>query len=220
MKHATQIQVAIVEGYPILTMLIKELMYRAYPDCQLTMYKSTEDFKLRASENLDVIVLDLNGPPDQQIEDLKTVSRQSSRCKLICFTELSCPEITMQIELAGGLRIGRELQYADVLDKIGRFDQQSQSDVDMDPPANEFQSNIQFPEADKPLTKKQVEVMEHSLQGLSAKEIAREMNLSHDTVRAHMKQAYMRLMARNRAQAVSNYVEAKKLAGRMLPQSS
>jgi len=60
------------------------------------------------------------------------------------------------------------------------------------------------------LTPRQTEVLEHLMQGRSAKEIARALNLGEGTVRIHLAGAYRTLGVRNRVEAV---LKAKSLPG-------
>ncbi len=60
------------------------------------------------------------------------------------------------------------------------------------------------------LTPRQTEVLGHLMQGLSAKEISRALNLGEGTVRIHLAGAYRTLGVRNRVEAV---LKAKTLPG-------
>lgn len=65
--------------------------------------------------------------------------------------------------------------------------------------------------AEKPvLSERELAVMHHVAQGLTDKEIARELDLTPNTVKFHLKNIFRKLGARNRAQAV-NYGQAQGL---------
>lgn len=53
------------------------------------------------------------------------------------------------------------------------------------------------------LTPRQQQILSYAVFGLSAKEIARMLNISPETVREHMEEAYRRLGANSRSQAIS-----------------
>lgn len=77
---------------------------------------------------------------------------------------------------------------------------------------SEHHSNIYAPGSDKPLTLKQVDIMRRTAEGLSAKEVARDLGISPDTVRGHMKEIFIRLGAKNKGQAVDIFVKAERQA--------
>ena len=56
------------------------------------------------------------------------------------------------------------------------------------------------------LTPRESEILSLVASGLESKEIARELFLSHDTVRTHVAHALAKLGARSRAQAVASAV--------------
>lgn len=78
---------------------------------------------------------------------------------------------------------------------------------------NHYQSDLVSLYGDRPLTKRQVEILELIAQGFSAKEAARELNLSPETVRGHVKDIFARLGVRSIAQAIDVYSKAKRLTG-------
>lgn len=77
---------------------------------------------------------------------------------------------------------------------------------------SEHHSNVYAPGSDKPLTLKQVDIMRKTAEGLSAKEVARELGISPDTVRGHMKEIFLRLGAKNKGQAVDIFSKAERQA--------
>jgi DNA-binding CsgD family transcriptional regulator len=54
--------------------------------------------------------------------------------------------------------------------------------------------------------------MRKTAEGLSAKEVAREMDISPDTVRGHIKEIFLRLGAKNKGQAVDIFIRAERKA--------
>lgn len=59
------------------------------------------------------------------------------------------------------------------------------------------------------LTKRQYEVLEHLVEGLSYTEIGREMFISPETVRTHMKNLYKALKVNNKVDAIKLYLKSK-----------
>lgn len=65
-----------------------------------------------------------------------------------------------------------------------------------------------------PLTSREVEVLALAAEGLSIAEIGRELWLSAEGVRSHLKRAYRRLGAAGRSDAVALAQQSGQLAGR------
>jgi DNA-binding NarL/FixJ family response regulator len=65
------------------------------------------------------------------------------------------------------------------------------------------------PEAD--LTHRESEVLALLSEGLSNKEIADRIDISYDTVRAHLRHIYEKLHVRGRTQAVNRYLKSSRL---------
>lgn len=62
------------------------------------------------------------------------------------------------------------------------------------------------------LTQKQTQVMQLLVNGLSNKEIARQLDLSPETVKTHLREIFTRMNVRNRTQAVSLFKKAPSLS--------
>ncbi len=85
------------------------------------------------------------------------------------------------------------------------------------PEGGSGQSPIKFPAASKPLTVRHVEVLEMMSKGLSNKQIAMNLGLSQDTIAAHLREAFHRLKAKGKSEALTNYMSAKRLAEKLFP---
>lgn len=79
------------------------------------------------------------------------------------------------------------------------------------------QSPIKYPTSIKPLTVRHVQVLELLSKGLSSKQIAGILGLSQDTIAAHLREAFLRLKAKSRSEAMTNYLSAKRLAEKLFP---
>ena len=64
----------------------------------------------------------------------------------------------------------------------------------------------------KPLTTKQLEIIEHIEAGMTNKEIARAINLSVETVKDHVREILYRLEAKTRTEAIAVYRQALRRA--------
>ena len=74
---------------------------------------------------------------------------------------------------------------------------------------NQFQNNNAQPKNDYHLSKREKEVLEFLVQGLSYKMIASRMNITYDTVRAHIKKIYEKLHVSSMTEAVAKAISNK-----------
>ena len=75
-----------------------------------------------------------------------------------------------------------------------------------------FQKKPASPMAAEGLTARESEVLALLSEGLSNKEIADRVNISYDTVRAHLRHIYEKLHVRGRTEAVRQYLKSSSLA--------
>ena len=59
------------------------------------------------------------------------------------------------------------------------------------------------------LTHREREALRHAANGLCMSETALAMNVTHETVKSHLKQAYRKLGARNGKHAVALFLESR-----------
>ncbi len=208
-------KIVLIEEFPLVSIVMKELLENIYPGCNVKCSLNPAEISTDQSFTTELVVCDLYGDEQMQLETLNAVSEKFLNTKKIIFSSSFSQNLEHRIQKSNGLCVVRSMGYREIMDAISAFDRSRSSDMDLNFQRNEFQSEIQMPGAEKPLTIKQVEVMELCIQGYSGKEIARLLNLSPETVRAHLKQCYSRLLAKNRAHAVSNFEIAKRLAERL-----
>jgi len=60
------------------------------------------------------------------------------------------------------------------------------------------------------LSVRELEIADNLVEGLTAKEIARRLGISFDTVRTHVKSIYRKLHVRNKVQFVAKFLHARK----------
>lgn len=207
--------VILIEEFPLVSIVMKELIENIYPGSSVHQHRTIDSIDTSESFQADVIVCDMYGDEQNQIDLVGKIHSRFHHTKKIFFSSISRPGLQSVVDQSEGLLVSRSMGYRDIMETICAFDITNDSEVELSKARNEFQSQIQYPGSEKPLTIKQLEVMELCIQGLSNKEIAREINLSPETVRAHLKQCYTRLQAKSRAQAVANFEVAKRLANRL-----
>lgn len=207
--------VILIEEFPLVSIVMKELIENIYPNSSVYLHQNIDTIDTSESFQSSVIVYDMYGDEAHQLGQVKKIQSHFHHTKKIFFSGISSTALKEAIAEVDGLLVPRSMGYRDIMEKICNFNMTNESTIELSTARNEFQSSIQFPGSEKPLTIKQVEVMELCIKGLSNKEIAREINLSPETVRAHLKQCYTRLQAKSRAQAVANFEVARRLANRL-----
>lgn len=126
------------------------------------------------------------------------VMRELSRQKLDRFTVFS--KYTPFPRLVDILREGLQVAGFRVI--------ASAPQADMVRPSHAAHSNIGVGGKNKPLTRKQVEVLEYISSGMSNREIADALNISSETVKGHVKDILERLQVKNRLEAAVFYRQA------------
>ena len=74
---------------------------------------------------------------------------------------------------------------------------------------SQFQSNVSQPKEDYNLSKREKEVLEYLVLGLSYKMIASKMDITYDTVRAHIKKIYEKLHVSSMTEAVAKAISSR-----------
>lgn len=193
-------QILLIEPFPVYAVALRYLLLDAFSKSRIQV---VEEISSEFQGSADLVFIDYFGPQSNEGEVIRAIQVRLPNTQIVMMVGRTLPVGSV---MGGALMISRNLRYAEML-KILKNLNPSRS-----PPAtrsNNNQTNIKFDGSDKPLTIKQVEVMELCVQGLTAKEIGRELSLSPETVRAHIKLAYMRLKATTRSEAIHNYLQAK-----------
>ncbi|WP_370261278.1 response regulator transcription factor [Limnobacter sp.] len=209
-------KIVIIERVPLFSIVMKELAQTVYPNSDVSVSGDVAQVEATLRFDADAVIADLHGELAEQQALMSEVEDAFPRARKIFFLDHLSPEMQQTADEQGSLLICRSHSYRDVLTSLSEFEKSATAGLDRNLTRNEYQSDIQLPGVDKPLTLKQAMVMDLVIQGLSGKQIARQLNLSPETVRAHLRQAYERLRANSRSQAVANYLMAKRMANNLV----
>lgn len=209
--------VYVIDGHPIVSFGMSEMIKDLVPQAKVVQFSSFREAVRHGGEGLPaLIVTDFYLKDIQQsnfvslFEDLfpdvpvmissndETVMAHLSRFKLDRFVVFS--QYAPFTRLIDTLREGLRLAGLEV--KVPRVDASTVK------PSHAAHSNIGVGGNHKPLTKKQVEVLEFISAGLSNKEIADELDISAETVKGHVKDILERLQVKNRLEAAVFYRQA------------
>lgn len=208
-------RILIAEDHPMISIMLSDMIGQLISNSEVIVVNSVE----KATEvriQPDVVIADLDLPDSKGSGTINAFAQMFPDCpRLICSGVLDT-QLAEQAERAGYLFVNKAASYHELLQSIQSL-LIAAGVVDVLPQAaektiNEFHSNICAPGSEKPLTWKQVEIMRKTAEGLSAKEVAREMDISPDTVRGHIKEIFLRLGAKNKGQAVEIFIRAERKA--------
>jgi len=208
-------RILIAEDHPMISIMLSDMIGQLISNSDVTVVSSVEKATGLGIQP-DVVIADLDLPDSKGLATIEAFARLFPDCpRLICSGVLDA-ELALEAGKAGFLFVNKASSYHDLLESIqtvliaaGVVEPRPQT---AEKTVNEFHSNICAPGSGKPLTWKQVEIMRKTAEGLSAKEVAREMEISPDTVRGHIKEIFLRLGAKNKGQAVEIFMRAERKA--------
>lgn len=179
-----------VNVYPLVKVVLKELVEHSYQNIQVTEAGKLDALDPMSLGSSDLLIFDLTGGYEAQLTMVEQASSRFGRAKKLFFVDRSFSDLEPLINQSGGLCVFKDLAYSEILSALNHYDPASRRDHANVARSNDFQSDVHFPGADKPLTKNQVRAMECLCEGMSAKEVARAMGVGYDTARAHIKGAF------------------------------
>lgn len=207
--------ILIAEDHPMISIMLSDMVSQFVAQSEIIVVESIEKAK-KVQTPPHLVIADLDLPDSKGVNTLNAFANLFPECpKLIC-SGARDENLAEEAERAGCHFVNKASSYPELLRaiqhllvKAGLLQSTPES---VERTTNGFHSNVYAPGSDKPLTLKQVEIMRKTAEGLSAKEVAREMDISPDTVRGHIKEIFLRLGAKNKGQAVEIFVRAERQA--------
>ncbi len=209
------IDIVCVESHPLLEAIVAEILTTIAPSASIDC---RNDLGLLKNGELACQVLVL-GMPTVDIETFSVLFSLHSqgRFKSLILHSLESESEAMSLSreqwIHPVLRKTRVKDFFNELEVVLKREGVLSSLAPMSRQRNQYQSDLLSLDGNKPLTKRQVEILDLLAQGFSAKEVARLLGLSPETVRGHVKDVFARLGVRNIAQAIEVYSKAKRLTG-------
>lgn len=206
-------KVLLIDGHCLISMMTQELMSVIIPEASFDVLESHEALDEHRFSRFDLIVTELHFEGIAPADYMILIQSRFPDARVVVFsTEPAGGDLADQAREHGFRYVSKSTSVRNLTNAFFEtLDRKNSVDV---VPENEFRSTIQIP-GRKPLTKRQVDAMELAARGYSSKEIARELEMSPYTVRVHLQEAYVRLGASTRAQAVGLYFKAKSLSEAM-----
>jgi DNA-binding NarL/FixJ family response regulator len=146
----------------------------------------------------DVILMDLQMPGLSGLEAIKEIRKRSSSVKILVLTTyLGDAQITRAIQAGASGYLLKSSVRKELLDAIRRVE--TGGSILSPEVADELASHI----LEERLTDREVEILRLVADGRANKQIAWDLDLSIETVRAHLKNVYEKLGADDRTHAVT-----------------
>lgn len=207
-------KILLIDDHPLLLSATGEMLGSLLVDASIDSVSNFNDLKsILEEKKFDAIVSDLLMPDVEPMELVDFLEGFTPQTKLM-FLSGETPEsdFVQTILARGHLFLPKASSFKEIASSVRQF-LAVKDNLDLHP-TNEYRSTIQVP-GNKPLTHKQVSIMDLVVEGKTTKEVAKELGLSPDTVSAHIKEVYVRLDARGRSEAVSIYIKAKQLSEKL-----
>lgn len=173
-----------------------------------------EALRMLLNEPFDVVITDLNMPPQGGLALLRQIRMSGWRGPILVLT-VSDDQEDLANALAAGAQgyLLKDMEPDDVVDAV----QRAMRGETVVAPAmtlklvNLLQGGGQPPKADAlgQLTAREREILEYLAQGMSNKAIARALDISHDTVKLHVRHILAKLNLTSRVEAAVFAVERK-----------
>lgn len=205
----------IVEDHPMTAMITEEI-FSSFVDHQDVCHaENMSDLQQLDLSEIEIVLSDLRIPGAAPEQVIDWIGRKLPNAKRFFFTSLEDEHLIEQIKSSGAVYLSKSTKFKEIVEQIQKSLNKEFVKTDAMECRGIYQSLIQVPGAGKPLTIKQARIIEKMSEGLSVKEIAKESDISPDTVKAHLRDAFSRLQVSNGKEAVTRFLEAKRMAERL-----
>jgi two-component system nitrate/nitrite response regulator NarL len=217
MSETKQLSVLLVDDHTLFRKGLAELLEQR-GDIRVAGIAGNADdaMRLLAENQPDVVITDLNMPPNGGLALLRQIRAQQWPGPVLILTVSDAEE-----DLAGALRAGaqgyllKDMEPDDVVDAV----QRAVRGETVVAPAMTLKlvhllqgggaATADKSDALKQLTAREREILDYLAQGLSNKAIARSLDISHDTVKLHVRHILSKLNLTSRVEAAVFAIEHK-----------
>lgn len=195
----TKIKVLIADDHPLMRHGLATLL-GADPSLQIAgEAKNGADAVEKASElKPDVIVMDLSMPVMDGVEATRRIREANPDTKVLILTTYgTSADIAHAIDAGASGALVKDAEYERLVAAIRTI---ADGGTAFSP---EIETMLRKEPHPPTLTERQRQILEHTINGLSADQISKRMNLSSFTVNEHLDTIRRKLGAANRAEAVA-----------------
>ena len=210
MTDATPIRIVMVDDHRIVREGLRAMLHGMD---EIEIVGEAEDLSgaLAAIEESkpDVVLLDLRLQRSSGLDACRTIVEQHPDVRVVFLTVYEDEQYVFEALRAGGR--GYMLKKASAEDLVRILEAVRQGDVVIDPAlggqialrAAAMSAGREWPGAQLGLTQRESEVLTELVKGLDNKAIGRELYISEDTVKSHVKAILRKLGVKDRSQAVA-----------------
>ena len=165
----------------------------------------------------DVVIMDIDMPGMNGIEGVKRIRKTFPSVQILMLTVFDDDEKVFAAIKAGAG--GYILKNAEPQSLLHAISEVYNGGAPMTPGIarkvlHQLQSNLPEEEKDYHLSMREKEVLSLLVEGLSYKMIGAKLNITYDTVRAHMKKIYEKLHVASMTEAVAKAINQKLFSGK------
>lgn len=210
MSQEQRIRVMVVDDHPIVQDGLRLLLSLSAGLEWVGQAQSGEEaILLCAALQPDVVLMDLLMPGMGGIEAIKAIRRQRTGVQLVALTSFAEPDLVQQALKAGAISyVLKNVQAAELAEAI-RAAHGRRSVMAPEATAALVQA-MQHSDLDiEELSERELAVLCLIAEGLTNSQIGDQLSIADSTVRFHIGHVFLKLGARNRAEAVRIAIEAK-----------
>jgi two-component system nitrate/nitrite response regulator NarL len=212
-KSPKIVRIGVVEDDRITRMLLVEMISRQAELALVGHWGSAEEFWNEGREvPADVLLVDLDLPQENGASLIHRIKQERPDLSCVVLTASCEPQDVFQCLRKGASGyLVKDTSPAELLDGIRAVakDGASLSPLVARFLVEEFR-NVSVVEVKKPglkvLTMRELEILRNLAAGQAPKDVANELALSYETVRAHLKKIYQKLHVKSREDAVGRFV--------------
>ena len=199
MKAKAKIKILIADDHPLMRQGLATLL-NADPGLQIVgEAKNGADAAEKAVElKPDVIVMDLSMPVMDGVEATRRIREANLETKVLILTTYgTSADIAHAIDAGASGALVKDAEYDRLVAAIRAI---ADGGTAFSP---EIETMLRKEPHPPTLTERQRQILEHTIDGLSAEEISKQLNLSPFTVNEHLDAVRRKLGAANRTEAVA-----------------
>ncbi len=212
-KSPKIVRIGVVEDDRITRMLLVEMISRQKELELVGHWGSAEEFWNEGREvPADVLLVDLDLPQEDGASLISRIKQERPDLSCVVLTASCEPQDVFQCLRKGASGyLVKDTSPAELLDGIRAV---AKDGTSLSPLAARFLveefRNVSVADVEKPglnvLTTRELEILRNLASGRSPKDVANELTLSYETVRAHLKKIYQKLHVKSREDAVGRFV--------------
>ena len=194
------IRVALVNDYLIVLEGLRALLRSSEPEIEIIEL----DIKKEPRQTVDVTLLDTYGELESLGERVRALSADSSNGAIVVFSFSDRPEAVQHAMSAGAQGfISKAVPRQPIIDGIKAAAGGDRVVLTHRSQHSQIDEVLRWPGRDIGLTERESEILSLLSTGMTNRELGRNLYVSENTIKTHLRSLYAKLGVRSRAQAAS-----------------